>query len=63
MFSKTIEHKKNKNKKIGIFLSPKKIELENESIKFLGLVLNQSGLRLQEHIICKIQEFPEEIKD
>jgi hypothetical protein len=47
----------------GIILSPKKIEVEKESIEFLGLVLNQTGLKLQEHIISKIKEFPEKIED
>jgi hypothetical protein len=29
----------------------------------LGLILNQTGLKLQEHIISEIREFPEKIED
>lgn len=35
----------------------KKIEVESEFIELLGLVLNQSSLKLQEHIISKVREF------
>ena len=70
VFYKTIEeHKKHlkiiceKFHKNGIILSPKKIEVEKESMELLGLVLNQTGLKLQEHIISKVREFPEEMED
>lgn len=39
-----------------IMLSPKKIEVEQTTIKFLGL--SQIGLKLQNHIFFKIKEFP-----
>lgn len=44
-------------------MSPKKIELEKTEIEFLGLNLSADGLKLQDHIIVKIKEFSEEIKD
>lgn len=50
-------------KKRGIILSPKRIELEKESIKFLGIVLDKDGIQLQKHIIPKIKEFSENIKN
>ena len=49
--------------KYGIILSPKKIELEKESIDFLGIILDKDGIQLQKHIISKIKDFPENIKD
>ena len=70
MFSKTIEeHKKHlkiiceKFQKNEIILSPKKIEVEMESTEFLGLVLNQTGLKLEKHIIFKVREFPGKKED
>ena len=70
VFSRTREeHKKHLKiictvfQKYGIILSPKKIELEKESIDFLGIVLDKVRIQLQKHIISKIKEFPEKIKD
>ena len=44
-------------------MSPKKIELEKTEIEFLGLNLSTDGLKLQDHIIVKIKEFPKNIED
>ena len=46
-----------KFQKHGIILSPKKIELEIESIEFLGVIVDQNGLKLQQHILVKIRDF------
>ena len=61
IFSETREeHKKHlkflceKFQKHGIVLLPKKIELEKESIEFLGIILDHKSLKLQEHILSKI---------
>ena len=49
--------------KHGIILSSKKIELEKESIEFLGIILDQKGLKLQEHILSKIRDFPDTLEN
>ncbi|GMQ09816.1 hypothetical protein CsSME_00053067 [Camellia sinensis var. sinensis] len=70
VFSKTKEeHKKHlklfceKFQKHGIILSPKKIEPEKESIEFLGIILDQKGLKLQEHILSKVRHFPHTLEN
>ncbi|XP_059629145.1 uncharacterized protein LOC132271707 [Cornus florida] len=70
VFSKTREeHNKHliclseKLKKYGIILSPTKIDVEQESIDFLGLVLTHKGIKLQDHIIIKIRDFPDILQD
>lgn len=70
IFSKNREdHKRHlqilcsKFQKHGIILSPKKIDIEQESIDFLGITLNHSGIKLQEHIVSKVRDFPEDLTD
>ena len=50
-------------KKNEIILSPKKYEVENSKIEFLGLNLPQSRIRLQDHIVTKIKDFLNELSD
>lgn len=70
VFSKTREeHKKHlkllceKFQKYGIILSPEKIELEKESIEFWGIILDQKCLKLQEHILSKVRDFPDTLEN
>ena len=49
--------------KHGIILSPKKIEVEQTTIEFLGLTLNPNGIQLQDHILIKLKEFPDILVD
>ena len=47
----------------GIILSPKKIKIEKTEIEFLGLILSQIGIKLQDHIVTKFKDFPDELSD
>ena len=51
------------SKKHGIIFSQKKIELEKESIEFLGIILDQKSLKLQEHILSKVRDFPDTLEN
>lgn len=40
----------------------KKIKIEKDSIKFLGIILNKDGIQLQKYFIYKIKDFSEDIR-
>ena len=47
----------------GIGLSKKKSIIGEPKIEFLGLIIDSEGIELQNHILEKIKDFPEKIKD
>ncbi len=70
IFSKTFEdHEGHINKVItscidhGIILSKKKAEICKNSINFLGLIINKGKIELQEHILHKLHNFPNNIQN
>lgn len=48
---------------IGLIISKKKISLCQTEIEFLGSIIGQGTIRLQEHISKKVLEFPDKLKD
>ena len=49
--------------KNGIVFSSKKIEVEKIEIDFLGLILSQSKIYVQDHIATKIKDYLDELRD
>ena len=47
----------------GIWISKKKSIIGESKIEFLGLIIDAEGIELQTHILEKIKDFPEKIKD
>ena len=47
----------------GIGLSKKKSIIGESKIEFLGLIIDAEGIELQTHILEKIKDFLEKIKD
>lgn len=47
----------------GINISTKKIEMFKQQIDFLGLTINEGKIALQPHVLTKIADFPNVIKD
>ena len=50
-------------KQHGILLSEKKSELFKNKIEYLGYVIDKDGLKLQDHIVSKIQNFKEKLEN
>lgn len=48
--------------KEGIVLSEKKAIIEKSEIKFLGLIIDKNGIKLQSHISKKIESFPDKLE-
>ncbi|KAK4407713.1 putative enzymatic polyprotein [Sesamum angolense] len=49
--------------KEGLVLSEKKATTAVNKIKFLGILIDEAGIELQEHIVEKIRNFPDILKD
>ncbi|KAK4400635.1 putative enzymatic polyprotein [Sesamum angolense] len=49
--------------KEGLVLSEKKATIAVNKIKFLGILIDEIGIELQEHIVEKIRNFPDILKD
>lgn len=49
--------------KEGLALSEKKAVLATRKIEFLGIEVDETGIILQEHIVEKVQKFPEDLKE
>ena len=49
--------------KHGIGLSEKKAKIGLKEIEFLGLEINGEGIKMQPHILEKIQAFPDKLED
>lgn len=49
--------------KEGLVLSEKKAVIATRQIEFLGIEIDESGIILQNHIVEKIQGFPDVLKD
>ncbi|KAL0308951.1 UNVERIFIED_CONTAM: putative enzymatic polyprotein, partial [Sesamum radiatum] len=49
--------------KEGLVLSEKKATIAINKIKFLGVLIDEIGIELQEHIVEKIHNFPDVLKD
>lgn len=49
-------------RKHGILLSEKKSEIFKNEIEYLGYIINEQGLQLQEHIVTKIVNFKEKLE-
>lgn len=47
----------------GLVLSKSKLCWAKTRIKYLGLILSQGAVELQEHVLKKLSEFPDEILD
>ena len=47
----------------GLIVSRKKIKLFKNQIEFLGLELENGQVKLQEHIVQKINNFPDKLED
>lgn len=47
----------------GLIISTKKMELCKEYIEFLGMNIGKGKIKLQEHIVKKILDFPDKIED
>ena len=47
----------------GLIVSRKKIKLFKNKIEFLGLELENGQVKLQEHIVQKINNFPNKLED
>ncbi|KAL0283897.1 UNVERIFIED_CONTAM: Enzymatic polyprotein [Sesamum angustifolium] len=47
----------------GLVLSEKKATIAVNKIEFLGILINEAGIELQEHIVEKIRNFPDILKD
>ena len=55
IFEKLISH--------GLIVSKKKIKLFKTQIEFLGLELENGQKKLQDHIVQKINNFPDKLED
>ena len=55
IFEKLISH--------GLIVNKKKLKLFKTQIEFLGLELQDGQIKLQEHIVQKINNFPDKLKD
>ncbi|KAL0295997.1 UNVERIFIED_CONTAM: Enzymatic polyprotein [Sesamum radiatum] len=49
--------------KEGLVLSEKKATIAVNKIEFLGILIDETGIELQEHIVEKIRNFPHILKD
>ncbi|KAL0442004.1 UNVERIFIED_CONTAM: Enzymatic polyprotein [Sesamum radiatum] len=49
--------------KEGLVLSEKKATIAVNKIEFLGILIDETGIELQEHIVEKIRNFPNTLKD
>ncbi|KAK4393997.1 putative enzymatic polyprotein [Sesamum angolense] len=49
--------------KEGLVLSEKKSTIAVNKIEFLGILIDEAGIELQEHIVEKIRNFPDILKD
>ncbi|KAL0354115.1 UNVERIFIED_CONTAM: putative enzymatic polyprotein [Sesamum angustifolium] len=49
--------------KEGLVLSEKKATIAVNKIEFLGILIDEAGIELQEHIVEKIRNFPDTLKD
>ncbi|KAK4395810.1 Enzymatic polyprotein [Sesamum angolense] len=49
--------------KRGLVLSEKKATIAVNKIEFLGILIDETGIELQEHIVEKIRNFPDILKD
>ncbi|KAL0301917.1 UNVERIFIED_CONTAM: Enzymatic polyprotein [Sesamum radiatum] len=49
--------------KEGLVLSEKKATIAVNKIEFLGILIDDPGIELQEHIVEKIRNFPDKLKD
>ncbi|KAL0391148.1 UNVERIFIED_CONTAM: putative enzymatic polyprotein [Sesamum calycinum] len=49
--------------KEGLVLSEKKATIAVNKIEFLGILIDETGIELQEHIVEKIRNFPDTLKD
>ncbi|KAL0298598.1 UNVERIFIED_CONTAM: Enzymatic polyprotein [Sesamum radiatum] len=49
--------------KEGLVLSEKKATIAVNKIEFLGILIDEAGIELQEHIVEKIRNFPDILKD
>ncbi|KAL0436074.1 UNVERIFIED_CONTAM: Enzymatic polyprotein [Sesamum radiatum] len=47
----------------GLVLSEKKATIAVNKIEFLGILIDETGIELQEHIVEKIRNFPDILKD
>ncbi|KAL0362824.1 UNVERIFIED_CONTAM: Enzymatic polyprotein [Sesamum calycinum] len=47
----------------GLVLSEKKATIAVNKIEFLGILIDEAGIELQEHIVEKIRNFPDVLKD
>ncbi|KAL0439456.1 UNVERIFIED_CONTAM: Enzymatic polyprotein [Sesamum latifolium] len=47
----------------GLVLSEKKATIAVNKIEFLGILIDETGIKLQEHIVEKIRNFPDVLKD
>ncbi|KAL0333042.1 UNVERIFIED_CONTAM: putative enzymatic polyprotein [Sesamum calycinum] len=47
----------------GLVLSEKKATIAVSKIEFLGILIDETGIELQEHIVEKIRNFPDILKD
>ena len=45
-----------------IVLSEKKVEIKKKEIKFLGMIIDSKGIKLQSHIAKKIKDFIDELR-
>ncbi|KAK4397335.1 Enzymatic polyprotein [Sesamum angolense] len=57
----TLKSKKNAN--MSLVLSEKKATIAVNKIEFLGILIDEAGIELQEHIVEKIRNFPDILKD
>ncbi|KAK4394000.1 Enzymatic polyprotein [Sesamum angolense] len=47
----------------GIVLSEKKATIAIDKIEFIGILVDDTGIELQDHIMEKIHNFPNKLKD
>ena len=55
IFEKLISH--------GLIISKKKLKLFKTQIEFLGLELENGHIKLQDHIVQKINNFPDKLEN
>ncbi|KAL2246297.1 UNVERIFIED_CONTAM: movement protein, partial [Sesamum indicum] len=48
---------------MGLVLSEKKATITVNKIEFLGILIDETGIELQDHIVEKIRNFPDVLKD
>ena len=49
-------------KEYGIVISENKVEIKKKEIKFLRMIIDSKGIKLQSHIAEKIKDFPYELR-